>query len=82
MTKVEDQINDIIVNMIGISTSTKESKAWAEEESKKRAYREGGTTETRIAEPDEQDQAGTPGRADRPLYQIQAGKGVYRNHGG
>jgi len=37
MTKVEDQINDIIVNMIRISTSTKESKAWAEEESKKRA---------------------------------------------
>ena len=40
MIKVEDQINDIIVNMIRISTSTKESKAWAEVESKKRAIEE------------------------------------------
>lgn len=40
MIKVEDQINDIIVNMIRISTSTKESKAWAEVESRKRTVEE------------------------------------------
>lgn len=40
MTKVEDQINDIIVNMIRTSTSTKESNAWTEAESKKRAIEE------------------------------------------
>jgi len=40
MAKVEDQIDDIIVNMIRISTSTKESKAWAEIQSKKRAIEE------------------------------------------
>ncbi|NCB72089.1 MAG: hypothetical protein EOM45_10000 [Clostridia bacterium] len=40
VAKVEDQINDIIVNMIRTSTSTKESKAWSEVESKKRAIEE------------------------------------------
>lgn len=40
MAKLENQLNDIVVNMIRISAATKESKAWAEVESKKRAIEE------------------------------------------
>jgi len=36
VAKLEDQLNDIIINMIRVSTATKEAQAWAEVQSKRR----------------------------------------------
>ena len=40
VAKLEDQLNDIIINMIRVSTATKEAQAWAEVQSNQRKIEE------------------------------------------